>query len=205
LWRNGAAPLGKIGQVVSDIEHFSSPVAREAPQTAEGLLPIVYDELRRLAAARLAGESGTQTLQPTALVHEAWLRLAASGDSQWQNRGHFFAAAAEAMRRILIERARRKHALKRGSGGKKIDLDQVDVAVESDEESLLLINEALEKLAKQHPTAAELVKLRFFIGLDYPSAAEALGMSERSAKRYWSFARAWLFRELSASPGLAGE
>jgi RNA polymerase sigma factor (TIGR02999 family) len=182
---------------VNDIEHTSGPVTRAVPEADQGLLPMVYNELRRLAAARLAGESGTQTLQPTALVHEAWLRLAASGDSHWQNRAHFFAAAAEAMRRILIERARRKYTLKRGSGSRTIDLDKIDVAVESNDESLLLINEALEKLAKQHPTAAELVKLRFFIGLDYPSAAKALGMSERSAKRYWSFARAWLFRELS--------
>lgn len=181
---------------MSDLEQTGRAVAGETPGVAQGLLLLVYDELRKLAAARLANESGTQTLQPTALVHEAWLRLE-SDDRLWQNRAHFFAAAAEAMRRILIERARRKHALKRGAASKKIDLDQIDVAVESDDETLLRINDALEKLAIQHPTAAELVKLRFFIGLDYSGAAEALGMSERSAKRYWSFARAWLFRELS--------
>ena len=185
---------------MSEIADVRGPVAGEGPAAAQRLLPLVYDEIRRLAAARLADETGTQTLQPTALVHEAWLRLAGSGDSQWQNRAHFFAAAAEAMRRILIERARRKHALKRGAAAKRIDLDQVDVAVEADDETLLTINDALEKLAAQHPVAAELVKLRFFVGLDYPSAAEALGVSERSAKRHWSFARAWLFRELSVPP-----
>jgi RNA polymerase sigma factor (TIGR02999 family) len=167
------------------------------PKAAEELLPLVYDELRRLAAARMAGESGTQTLQPTALVHEAWLRLVGSKASEWKGRSYFFAAAAEAMRRILIERARCKHAAKRGANAPRIDLDQVDVAIDSDEETLLTINDALERLAAQHPEAAQVVKLRFFVGLDYVKAAEALGISERSAKRHWSFARAWLYRELS--------
>jgi len=166
-------------------------------EAAYELLPLVYEELRHLAAARMWHEPETSTLQPTALVHEAWLRLAGSGESKWKNRSHFFAAAAEAMRRILIERARRKHALKRGGSPERIDLDQVDLAVESDEATLLMINDALEKLTNQDPSMAELVKLRFFVGLDYTQAAEVLGISERSAKRYWSFARTWLFRELS--------
>src|SRR5438105_7344897 len=171
-------------------------------QAAQELLPLVYAELRKLAPARMADELGTQTLQPTALVHEAWLRLVGSEQQAWKNRAHFFAAAAEAMRRILIDRARRKQALKRGARAAHIDLDRVDAAVEADEETLLQVNEALEKLAAKDPQSAELVKLRFFVGLDYSEAAEALGISQRTAKRYWTFARAWLYRELrsSASP-----
>jgi RNA polymerase sigma factor (TIGR02999 family) len=168
-------------------------------QAAQDLLPLVYEELRKLAAARMADERGTSTLQPTALVHEAWLRLVGSEQPAWTNRAHFFAAAAEAMRRILIDRARRKQALKRGARAERIDLDRVDVAVEVDGDSLLMINEALEKLATQDPQCAELVKLRFFVGLDYAEAAQTLGISERSAKRCWTFARAWLYRELRAS------
>jgi len=166
-------------------------------QAAHELLPLVYAELRKLAAARMADELGTHTLQPTALVHEAWLRLVGSEQQAWKNRAHFFAAAAEAMRRILIDRARRKQALKRGARAGHIDLDRVDAAVEADEETLLQVNEALEKLAAQDPQSAELVKLRFFVGLDYSEAAEALGISQRTAKRCWTFARAWLYRELS--------
>jgi len=168
-------------------------------QAAQDLLPLVYEELRKLAAARMADEWGTSTLQPTALVHEAWLRLVGSEQPAWTNRAHFFAAAAEAMRRILIDRARRKQALKRGARAERIDLDRVDVAVEADGDSLLMINEALEKLAAQDPQCAELVKLRFFVGLDYAEAAQTLGISERSAKRCWTFARAWLYRELRSS------
>jgi RNA polymerase sigma factor (TIGR02999 family) len=165
-------------------------------RAAGDLLPLVYEELRKLAAARMAHEWETCTLQPTALVHEAWLRLAGPEQQAWKNREHFFAAAAEAMRRILIDHARRKRALKRRPGSERIDLDRVDLAVQTDEESLLLINDALEKLALQDEQCADLVKLRFFVGLSYPEAARALGISERSAKRYWTFARAWLYREL---------
>ena len=167
------------------------------PQAAEELLPLVYEELRKLAAARMANEWDTSTLQPTALVHEAWLRLIGSEQSNWKNRAHFFAAAAEAMRRILIEHARRKLSLKRGARAKRLDLDLVDVAIKADEESLLAMNEALEKLAIQDPQSAQLVKLRFFVGLNYDEAAQTLGISERSAKRCWTFARAWLYRALS--------
>jgi RNA polymerase sigma factor (TIGR02999 family) len=170
-------------------------------QAAGDLLPLVYDELRKLAAARLAGENNAHTLQPTALVHEAWLRLAGAKEQAWQNRGHFFAAAAEAMRRILIDRARRKHALKRGANFAAIDLDSVDVAATADDESLLRIDEALQKLAAHDAQAAALVKLRFFAGLNYQEAARAMGISERTAKRCWTFARAWLYRELTQPVG----
>ena len=170
-------------------------------KAAEELLPLVYEELRKLAAARMAQELETSTLQPTALVHEAWLRLVGAEQKAWKNRAHFFAAAAEAMRRILIDNARRKHALKRGARTERLDLDRIDVAVEADEESVLLINEALEKLAIQDPQGAELVKLRFFVGFSYQEAAQTLGISARSAKRSWTFARAWLYRELSQAPG----
>jgi RNA polymerase sigma factor (TIGR02999 family) len=182
---------------MAEVPTIFARAANGETQAAEELLPLVYEELRKLAAARMADESGTQTLQPTALVHEVWLRLVGSAQPTWKNRAHFFAAAAEAMRRILIDRARSKHALKRNAGAERIDLDKVDVAVEADAESLLAMNEAVEKLAVQDPEAAELVKLRFFIGLEYEEAAKVMGISPRSAKRCWSFARAWLYRELS--------
>jgi len=172
--------------------------AREGDIKArEELLALVYEELRQLAAHWMARERAGQTIQPTALVHEAWLRLVGSGDQVWQNRAHFFAAAAEAMKRILIDRARQKSALKRGANAEHIDLDHVNVAVEANEETLVRVNEALEKLVAQDPQAAELIKLRFFVGLSYEEASELLGISERSAKRCWAFARAWLYRELS--------
>ncbi|MEO8427469.1 MAG: ECF-type sigma factor [Verrucomicrobiota bacterium] len=182
---------------MSEVTRILESIHQGESKAAEDLLPLVYDELRKLAAARMANEWDTSTLQPTALVHEAWLRLVGSEQKAWQNRGHFFAAAAEAMRRILIDIARRKHALKRAARTERLDLDRVDVAVEADAESLLLMNEALEKLAIQDAQGAELVKLRFFAGLNYKEAAQGLGISERSAKRSWTFARAWLYRELS--------
>lgn len=182
---------------MNDITQILGRIERGDSQAAEALLPLVYEELRKLAAARMAQESAGQTLQATALVHEAWLRLVGEGDRTWQNRAQFFAAAAEAMRRILIDRARRKHALKRGAGAERIDLDRVDVALEADADTLIRVNEALEKLAAEDAQAAQVVKLRFFVGLDYVEAAETLGISERSAKRCWNFARAWLYRELS--------
>jgi RNA polymerase sigma factor (TIGR02999 family) len=174
-------------------------VAAGQAQAADELLPLVYDELRKLAAIRMAGERETCTLQPTALVHEAWLRLVSSEPVDWKNRAHFFAAAAEAMRRILIEHARRKLSLKRGARAEQLNLDRIDVAIEADEDALLAMNEALEKFAAIDASAAELVKLRFFVGLNYHEAAEVMGVSERSAKRCWAFARAWLYRELSHS------
>ena len=182
---------------MSEVMTMSETAGGGQLRASEELLPLVYDELRKLAAFQMAGQSGTQTLQATALVHEAWLRLAGSQRVQWQSRAHFLATAAEAMRQILIDRARRKNALKRGASARHIDLDGVDVAIEADEDTLLRINEALEKLADADPQSAELVKLRFFAGMDYQEAAQALGISPRSAKRYWSFARAWLYRELA--------
>jgi RNA polymerase sigma factor (TIGR02999 family) len=165
-------------------------------KSAQDLLPLVYEELRKLAAARMANGLGNWTLQPTALVHEAWLRLVGPEQPRWKNRAHFFAAASEAMRRILIDRVRSKHASKRAGGSERIDLDQVNLASEADDDSLLAIDEALEKLAVQDAQCAELVKLRFFVGMSYDEAAEALGISPRSAKRCWTFARTWLYREL---------
>ncbi len=182
---------------MSDVTRILDRVQQGDSKAAAELLPLVYEELRKLAAHRMANEAAGHTLQPTALVHEAWLRLVGSEEQVWQSRAHFFAAAAEAMQRILIDRARRKHALKRGAGAERIDLDRVDIAVETDEETLLQVNDALGKLTMQDPQSAELVKLRFFVGLDYEEAAKVLGISERSAKRYWTFARAWLYRELS--------
>jgi len=170
--------------------------------SADQLLTLVYDELRRLAAQRMANEPAGHTLQPTALVHEAWLRLIGN-DAQvaFANRAHFFAAATEAMRRILIERARRKAAEKRGGDWKRIDLDKVDIAAEADEDTLLLVNEALEKLAVEDTRAAEVAKLRFFGGLTLEEAAQVMGVTERTANRYWSFARVWLFDEMRQSLG----
>ena len=178
--------------------------AHAVPESAEQMLPLVYDELRRLAAARIGHEPKGQTLQPTALVHEAYLRLigdAAADSPLWSGRGHFFGAAALAMRRILIDRARHKRAEKRGSGAEHIDLDSVDVAVNANDETLLRIDEALEKLAKEDPSSAELVRLRFFVGLKNEETAEVLKISERTAKRYWTFARAWLYDELQRDGG----
>jgi len=182
---------------MSDITRVLNAMNQGDPKTAGELLPLVYEELRKLAAARMTGERSATTLQATALVHEAWLRLVGAEQQTWENKAHFFAAAAEAMRRILIDRARRKQALKRGTGKTPIDLDRISVADETDDQTLLLMNDALEKLSLQDAQSAELVKLRFFVGLSYPEAARTLGISERTAKRLWTFARAWLFREVS--------
>jgi RNA polymerase sigma factor (TIGR02999 family) len=165
-------------------------------RTAAELLPLVYSELRRLAGHKMAGESPDQTLQPTALVHEAWLRLTRNEHVKWDCRAHFLAAAAEAMRRILIDNARRKHARKRGAGAVRVDLDDVNLDANADDTQLLRINDALDLLAREHGPSAELVKLRFFAGLTHEQAAQALGVSERTAKRYWMFARAWLYDHL---------
>jgi RNA polymerase sigma factor (TIGR02999 family) len=183
---------------VSDVTQILERVEHGDGKAAEELLPLVYEELRKLAAAKMANEPAGQTLQATALVHEAWLRLAGPREGQaWENRGHFFAAAAEAMRRILIESARRKSRLKRGGQQERVDLDQVQLATESDPATVLSIDQALERLAKAHPQKAELVKLRFFVGLSLPEAARALNLSETTAKRHWAFARAWLYGELA--------
>lgn len=182
---------------VSDVTRILNAIADGDAHAAHDLLPLVYEELRRLAAARMANESAGHTLQPTALVHDVWLRLAGN-DAQmpFANRAHFFAAAAEAMRRVLIDRARRKGAGKRGGNWERLDLDKVEIATEVDDDTLLLVSEALDKLAQQDPKAAEIVKLRFFGGLTLDKAGQVLGVTERTAKRYWAFARAWLFDEL---------
>jgi RNA polymerase sigma factor (TIGR02999 family) len=167
----------------------------------ERLLPMVYAELRRLAASKMSGEPAHQTLQPTALVHEAWLRIAASKDIVWHGRNHFFSVAAEAMRRILIERARRRSAAKRGGGWERLDLDHVDVASETQTDTLLAVDEALAKLMQVDRPCGELVKLRFFGGLTLDEAGDVLGISGRTAKRYWSFARVWLYNEILRQEG----
>ncbi len=166
-------------------------------QAAQELLPLVYDELRRMAAAKMARETGTQTLQPTALVHEAWLRLVGGNSPKFENRAYFFAAAAEAMRRILIDNARRKRAMRHGGGQQRVDWEEAELAVQGSDEQLLAIDEALDKLAARSPLEADLVKLRYFVGMTLDEAAEALGISARTADNYWAHARAWLFRELS--------
>jgi RNA polymerase sigma factor (TIGR02999 family) len=164
---------------------------------SEQLLPLVYEELRQLAAQKLAQEKPGQTLQATALVHEAYLRLVGGAEQSWKSRGHFLCAAAEAMRRILVEQARRKGSIKHGGGRRRVDLDEVSPADSPpDNDSLLAVDEALSRLAQQEPARAELVKLRFFGGLTMPEAAAALGISLATAERYWMFARAWLCAEL---------
>ena len=170
------------------------------PRAAEELLPLVYDELRRLAAARMAKEQRSQTLQPTALVHEAWLRLGADRQPKWQNHAHFFAAAAESMRRILVERARRRLASKRGGGVEVLSADEIEIPSPThDDDKLLRINEAVEKLALVDPKKAELVKLRYFVGMTFEEAAQALGIAIPTAKKWWAYARAWLDVELGNS------
>jgi len=168
-------------------------------QTTEELLPLVYAELRRLAAHKMAGENPDQTLQPTALVHEAWLKLGGEQNRQWRNRNHFFAAAAEAMRRILTDNARRKLRVRHGGGQQRVDLEDSATAADSEAGHILAVSEALEKLAKLDPRRAEMVKLRYFVGLTFAEAAEVLDISEPTAKRYWSFARAWLYEEIRSS------
>jgi RNA polymerase sigma factor (TIGR02999 family) len=165
-------------------------------QTTEELLPLVYAELRRLAAHKMASENPGQTLQPTALVHEAWLKLGGEENRQWRNRNHFFAAAAEAMRRILTDNARRKLRVRHGGGQQRVDLEDCATAADSQADHILAISEALEKFAQLDPQRAELVKLRYFVGLTITEAADVLGISEPTAKRYWSFARAWLYEEM---------
>jgi RNA polymerase sigma factor (TIGR02999 family) len=173
-------------------------IQRGETRSVEQWLPLVYEELRKLAAAKMANEAPGHTLQPTALVHEAWLKLSGHQEQRWQNRAHFFGAAAEAMRRILIDNARRKHALRHGGGQKPVPLlDDAEIAAAAADDQLLAVHEALEKLAALDPAKAELVKLRYFVGLTIDEAAEVLGISQPTAKRYWAFARAWLYREIA--------
>jgi RNA polymerase sigma factor (TIGR02999 family) len=183
---------------MSEVTQILCAIEAGDPRAASELLPLVYDELRKLAAARMADEKPGQTLQPTALVHEAYLRLV--GDVQprdWNGRGHFFAAAAEAMRRILVENARRKHALKRGGDRQRLDLAEPAAPRFSDD--LLALDQALEQLAAKDPRKAEVVKLRYFAGLTMEQTAESLGISLATANRWWNYARAWLHQEISGS------
>jgi RNA polymerase sigma factor (TIGR02999 family) len=172
------------------------PANKTAPQDAAQWLPLVYEELRKLAAHKMARENPGQTLQATALVHEAWLRLGADHQPAWRDQTHFFAAAAQAMRRILIDRARRRKALRHGAGAIKLDLDAMDAATDAADDQLLALHEALDHLAAHDPGKAELVQLRFFAGLTLAQAAQVLGCSLPTAKRHWAYARAWLYREI---------
>jgi RNA polymerase sigma factor (TIGR02999 family) len=182
---------------MNDITRILSSIEQGNPTAAEQLLPLLYQELRRLAAQQLAQEKPGQTLQATALVHEAYLRLVGGGEAQhWKSRGHFFAAAAEAMRRILVENARRKHSVRHGGGRQRLDLDEA-LSLTEPRHDLLALDEALTRLTEKQPLKAELVKLRFFAGLTMPEAAEALGISLATAERYWTFARSWLYAELA--------
>jgi RNA polymerase sigma factor (TIGR02999 family) len=187
---------------VSEVTRILSAIDQGDPHAAEQLLPLVCDELRKLAAARLRQEQPGQTLQPTALVHEVYLRLVGDdANRHWNGRGHFFGAAAEAMRRILINRARDKNRLKRGGGRQRLDLDKVELALETDDEELIALDEALEKLEQEDKTASQIVKLRFFAGLTVKQTAESLGIAERTAERQWAYARAWLFHHLRRQLG----
>ena len=187
---------------MSEVTLLLEAVAAGNRRAAADLLPLVYDELRKLAAARMAGESPHQTLQPTALVHEAYLRLVGTADGpHWDHRGHFFAAAAEAMRRILVDRARRKNAVRHGGEHIRLELEPDLAALPEPREDLLALDEALTRLAIEDPVKAELVQLRYFGGLTLPEAAAVLGLSERTAGRHWAFARAWLRRAVEGGGG----
>jgi RNA polymerase sigma factor (TIGR02999 family) len=183
---------------MNEVTRILSVVEQGDPAAAEQLLPLVYDELRQLAARRLAEEKPGQTLQPTALVHEAYLRLVDVEQAQhWNSRGHFFAAAAEAMRRILLNRARDKQRYKRGGGWRRLDLDRLVVADDASDDDLLALDEALDRLVQENQPCAAVVKLRFFAGLTLEEAAAALGLARRTADRYWAYARAWLYDALT--------
>ena len=194
---------------MSDVTRILNAIDRGDAEATDKLLPLVYEELRVLAAQKLSHEPPGQTLQATALVHEAYLRLVGDEPQSWKSRGHFFAAAAEAMRRILVENARRKRRRKRGNGLKRVDFDQAAVAAEGASETVIALDEALARLAEEDHLAAELVKMRYFAGLTLAQTAEALGVSPRTADRCWAYAKAWLYHEIakgeSGSTGQAGE
>jgi RNA polymerase sigma factor (TIGR02999 family) len=181
---------------VSDVTRVLEAIQQGAPQAADELLPLVYEELRKLASHKMAQQPPGHTLQPTALVHEAWLRLVGEAQPTFKNRGHLFSAAAEAMRRILVDKARRKHRVRHGGELKRVDIADLDVAIAEGSDAVLAVSEALDRLAALDPVAAELIKLRFFGGLTNVEAARVLGLAERTAKRTWAYARAWLLDEL---------
>jgi len=182
---------------MNEVTRILDAIGQGQSGAAEKLLPLVYDELRQLAARKMAHEPPGQTLQATALVHEAYLRLLGSERDQWKDRGHFYAAAAEAMRRILIERARRRRAERHGGGWQRVDLTGIELGAEPTDEQILAVDDALSRFTEKDPEKAQLVKLHFFAGLTLPACAEALGWSEATTKRAWAFARAWLYRELT--------
>ena len=192
LLRCSAATIKRV----SDVTRILEAAQNGDPTAAEQLLPLVYEELRRLAAHKMANESAGQTLQPTALVHEAWLRLVGNQEQQWNGRAHFFGAAAEAMRRILIENARRKGAQRHGGGKARLDVHEIEIAAPAKDEELLALSDALEKFAVRDKQKAELVKLRYFVGLTTEEAAQVLGISVPTADRWWNFSRAWLYEEI---------
>lgn len=184
---------------MSDVTLILQAVGRGEKEASEELLPLVYEELRRLAAARMARESAGHTLQPTALVHEAWLRLVNDNDRSWQNRWHFFGAAAEAMRRILIDNARRKSRVRHGGDQQRLNIDDVEQAAATPDEKLLQLNDALEQMEKENPEYARIVMLKYFTGLTNHEVAETLGISESTVERYWFNAKRWLFKNMRAS------
>lgn len=181
---------------MSDVTRILHRVQQGDSNAPEELLPLVYEELRKLAAYKMALQPPGQTLQPTALVHEAWLRLVGARNQEWEGRKHFFAAAAEAMRHILIDRARKKQSLRHGGGWQRVEVGDVEIAAPADEEKLLALNEALDQLERIDPPKAEVVKLRFFVGLSERETAQLLGVSERSIQRRWAYAQAWLFERI---------
>jgi len=183
---------------MNDVTRILTAIEQGNARASEELLPLVYNELRRMAAHKMSAEPAGHTLQPTALVHEAWLKLVDSPSQSWQNRAHFFGAAAEAMRRLLIARARRKSRQRRGSGAAHLDVDELEIASPAPDDQLLALNEALDRFAALEPQQAELIKLRYFVGLKIEEAAGILGISEATAKRWWAYARAWLFHEVAA-------
>lgn len=169
------------------------------PKVAEDLLPLVYDELRKLAAAKMAREAPGQTLQPTALVHEAWLRLSNNSQTEWRNRDQFYAMAAETMRRILVDRARRRHARKRGGELERAEFEELEIALPAEEDVVLQVHEALQQLEREDAEKAQVVKLRFFVGLEHAEIGGLLGVSEKTVQRHWAFAKAWLTRTMRNS------
>jgi len=183
---------------LSDVTRILQSIDSGDSKAAGELLPLVYEELRRLAAAKMAKERPGQTLQPTALVHEAWIRLAGEGKHDWKNRAHFIGVAAEAMRRVLIDLARSKGTQRRGGGWKRVDFEHACAAVEDDEDLILAINEAIEKLESEDPIKAQIVKFRYFLDLNQREIGEALGISEATVRRHWAFARSWLYAELQS-------
>ena len=186
---------------MSEVTRVLEAIQQGDPEAADELLPLVYEELRRLAAGKMAQEKPGQTLQPTALVHEAYLRLVGNQNQRWDGRAHFFGAAAEAMRRILIDIARRKRAVRHGGGQQRLDIQDVEIAdVPAKADELLAVNEALEKFTATDARKAELVKLRYFAGLTIDEAAEVLGISAPTAIRWWAYSRAWLYQEMARQP-----